>query len=275
MRSVAGTLRTAALGARDAYEADGFCFAPRLADEDLVAEANQICDRIIAADYVTGVAPLAASWRPGDPPDRLVKIDQPQRADHALSGVLERSGIGEAAAALTGASMVQVWAVQLLHKPPATDPASVAIVGWHQDDDYWSEWWEGEAFTCWLALSDVRAESGPMRFVRGSHRWGFLKAGNFFSPDLEGIREGMPVPEGEVWEEVPAIMSPGEATFHHRRTVHGSGINTSARPRRSLAVHLRTEKSRPLDLAPPGYQEELDDPRICPVLYGGTSAFTA
>jgi hypothetical protein len=249
------------------FESEGYCFAPRLIDDGTLAEANAICDRIIAGEYATGVQPHAVSWKPGDDPSMLVKIDQPQRADHRLSDVLVASGIGSFAAALFGAEQVQVWAVQLLHKPPKTASGSLAAVGWHQDDDYWHDWWDGEVFTCWLALSDVRAESGPMNFVPGSHRWGFLQSGNFFSPFLDDVRSGMPVPDGEEWREVPAILGPGQASFHHRRTVHGSGVNTSDSPRRSLAVHLRTEKSTPRNLAPDGYTDDLADPRICPTLY--------
>jgi hypothetical protein len=256
--------------AREQFEADGFCFAPQLLSAEGVAEMNAVCDRIIECDYATGVAPHEVSWRPGDDPSRLVKIDQPQRADHAMSTLLEASGVGEFAASLFDASLVQVWAVQLLHKPPIAAAAAAAagnVVGWHQDEDYWHEWWDGEVFTCWLALTDVAADCGPMSFVPRSHQWGFLKSGDFFQQDLAAQRTGIPVPDGETWAEVPAILGPGEASFHHRRTVHGSGVNTADRPRRSLAIHLRTERSAPMNLAPPGYAEELDDPRICPALW--------
>jgi ectoine hydroxylase-related dioxygenase (phytanoyl-CoA dioxygenase family) len=168
---------------------------------------------------------------------------------------------------MLGAETVQVWAVQLLHKPPAGDGLGHNVVGWHQDEDYWHDWWSGEVFTCWLALSDVTAESGPMSFVPRSHMWGFLASGDFYG-DLNDVKARFSVPEGEAWAEVPAILKPGQASFHHRRTIHGSGINTADWPRRSLAVHLRTEKSTPLNLAPPGYPAELSDPRICPALYG-------
>jgi hypothetical protein len=268
MSSAIEDLTLAARTARAQFEAEGYCFAPRLLSDETLERANQICDRIIATDYATGVPPHAVSWKPGDDPNLLVKIDQPQRADHGLSQVLVDSGIGAFAAGLMGANMVQAWAVQLLHKPPNTDTGSLAVVGWHQDDDYWHEWWDGEVFTCWLALSDVTIDSGPMNFVPGSHRWGFLKSGNFFNNDLDSQRQGMPVPEGQTWREVPAVLAPGAASFHHRRTVHGSSVNQADWPRRSLAVHIRTERSRPLTLAPEGYQDDLADPRICPALYG-------
>ena len=249
------------------FHDDGYCFAPQLVDDDGVAALNEMCDRVIAEDYLTGVEPHARNWKPGDDPTRLIKIDQPQRSDHGISDVLASSKIGAFAADMMGASMVQVWAVQLLHKPPAPMVGSANTVGWHQDEDYWHDWWDGEVFTCWLALSNVTAESGPMAFVPRSHTWGFLAAGTFFETDLERQRQGIPVPEGQTWSEVPAILAPGEASFHHRRTVHGSTVNRASWPRRSLAIHLRTEKSTPMNLAPEGYTEDLANPKVCPALY--------
>jgi ectoine hydroxylase-related dioxygenase (phytanoyl-CoA dioxygenase family) len=222
-------------------------------------------DRVVNGDYATGVEPLGVSWHPGDDPTRLVKIDQPQQADHAITRMLEQSDIGRIAAELVGADLIQCWAVQLLYKPAAGTPTG--NVGWHQDDDYWAGWWEGEVFTCWVALSDVTAESGPMRFVPGSHQWGFLKSGNFWELDLDGGAQAFPVPGDADWREVPAILPPGGASFHHRRTIHGSGPNTSATPRRSYAVHLRTERADPVDAAPPDYMAQLDDQDLCPVLF--------
>jgi hypothetical protein len=256
--------------ARSQFEADGFCFAPVLLEAEAVARMNELCDAIIAGSYATGIEPHAVNWRPGDDPGNLVKIDQPQRSDHRMTELLASSGIGAFAAGVMDASAVQVWAVQLLHKPPAAvgSAQSLNTVGWHQDEDYWHDWWDGEVFTCWLALSDVTEQAGAMRFVPRSHQWGFLASGNFYETDLSSQRDGIPVPAGETWAEVPAVLAPGEASFHHRRTLHGSGVNTAGWARRGLAVHLRTEKSAPVNLAPPGYTEDLANPDVCPVLFG-------
>lgn len=247
------------------YERDGFCIAPPLLERDLIPDAHAVMDRVIQGEYATGVKPMSVNWAPGSDPSQIVKIDQPQMGDHAITEMIRSTRIGEVAAALTGADMVQAWAVQLLFKPPVG--AAHSNVGWHQDDDYWSEWWDGEVFTCWLALSDVTEDAGPLRFVRGSHRWGFLASGNFFAADLDGLREKFSVPDDEEWTEVRAPMPAGTGSFHHRRTIHGSGPNTSTGPRRSYAVHLRTEKSRELGAGPAIYSEQLTDPAISPVLF--------
>jgi ectoine hydroxylase-related dioxygenase (phytanoyl-CoA dioxygenase family) len=227
--------------------------------------ANAVMDRLLAGDYATGTAPFHIDSEHAQDPTRLARMDQPQMADHAITDMVRRSRIGEWAAAITGADMVQVWAMQLIHKPP--NPAGTANVGWHQDDDYWHTWWKGEVFTCWLALTDVTADAGPVRFVRRSHTWGFLNSGNFFIPDLDASAERAHVPAGETWEEEPAVLPPGTASFHNRLTIHGSGPNTSAGRRRSYAVHLRTDRAEMLEGLRDVYREQLSDPALSPVIF--------
>src|SRR5204862_4210572 len=139
------------------------------------------------------------------------KIEQPQFASQALRELLRYPALGQLAASVTGAERVQVWWVQLLVKPalPPGTPAATNV-GWHQDRYYWGAWEEGsELFTAWIALSDVGEECGPMRFVRGSHRWGLVPENDFFQQDLSGQRSAISLPSGETWQEVAAILPPG------------------------------------------------------------------
>jgi len=257
--------------ARTRYEADGFyLIRDSIFPADLVERAVQGMDAIRRGEYDTGRPPCPSPWNPGDDPNRLCKIEQPQFASHALRELLRYPALGESAAAIYGASGVQVWWVQLLYKPSTADlPEAATNVGWHQDRYYWRIWEEGsELFTAWIALSDVGPDCGPMRFVRGSHRWGFRDQGDFFAQDVERQREAIEIPEGYVWEEVPALLPAGGVSFHHSLTFHASGPNHSGRPRRSLAVHLRTQNSRPVDDRREGLSRYIDDPELCPTLYG-------
>ncbi len=254
---------------RTQYESDGFLLVPSLLPADLVSRAVAGMDAVRRGEYNTGRAPQPSPWRPGDDPNQLCKIEQPQFADTAIRDLVSSPILGEMAAAITGASMVQAWWVQLLYKPPATpDLNAKTNVGWHQDRAYWGAWEEGsELFTAWVALSDVREGCGPMRFVRGSHRFGLLPEGDFFEQDIDRQQSAIRLPDGAAWDEVPAILPPGGVSFHDRFTLHGSGPNTSGRPRRSLAIHLRTERSRPVDDTRQGLTEFIDDTSLCPVLH--------
>ena len=69
----------------------------------------------------------------------------------------------------------------MLIKPPGSEKAG--RVGWHQDRQYWQR--DEGLFTAWIALDDVKEESGPMQLVPGSHCWGFLGEDDFFNSDQE------------------------------------------------------------------------------------------
>lgn len=230
--------------AAEYYKSEGYCLTGPIIPNEMVTAAVAHMNAVIDGTYETGKPPLSVNWRPGDDPAKLIKVDQPQAADETLAELITHPAIGRWAAALHGAPEIYAWAVQLLYKPSSETRA--ANVGWHQDDDYWQSWWDGEVFTCWLALSDVSALSGPVRFVKGSHLWGFQGRGDFFEGDLRAVRERYRVPEGKSWQEDPAVLAPGAASFHHRLTLHGSGPNLTDEPRRGLAIHLRTHRAREL-----------------------------
>jgi ectoine hydroxylase-related dioxygenase (phytanoyl-CoA dioxygenase family) len=255
---------------RERYVADGFfLYTEPLIPADLIQRAILGQDALRAGEYETGVPPQPSYWNPGDDPHKLCKIEMPQVANRAIMELVSHPALGELAAAITGAEWVQLWWVQLLVKPPA-DPggATQTNVGWHQDRHYWQIWEEGsELFTAWVALSDVTPDAGPMRFVRGSHRWGYLGSSDFYGQDHDAQREQIPVPPGATWEEVAAILPPGGVSFHHNLTFHASGPNHSGMPRRSFAIHLRTDRSRPVDDVRKGLTAFLDNPAYCPVIY--------
>ena len=255
--------------ARSRYERDGVYLAQEtVVPADVVARASLGMDALMRGEYETGLTPQPSFWNPGDDPHKLVKIEMPQAANRGIMELISHPALGELAAAITGARMVQVWWVQMLVKP-SSDPAAghSPQVGWHQDRQYWDVWEPGsELFTAWVAVSDVTPDTGPVRYVLGSHRWGLLGEGDFFAPDLASQR--ISAPEGQRWEEVAGVLPPGGVGFHDDLTVHGSGENHSGRQRRSFAVHLRTDRSRPVDNARRGLAGLIDEPRYCPVIYG-------
>jgi phytanoyl-CoA dioxygenase PhyH len=252
------------------FEADGFYLhAQPVIPGELIRDAIAGQDALRRGEYETGIPPQPSYWNPGDDPGKLCKIEMPQVANRAIMALVSHPALGALAAEVTGARMVQVWWVQLLVKPPSDlEGGGGTNIGWHQDRHYWQIWEEGsELFTAWVALSDVTAEAGPMRFVRGSHRWG-LQQSDFYAQDHEAQRSQIRVPEGERWEEVPALLPPGGVSFHHHLTYHGSGPNQTQEPRRSFAIHLRTERSAPAGGARKGLTQFIDDPRYCPVIFG-------
>ena len=251
--------------AQESYHKNGFYLSEPIIPESLVQRARGGVDAILRGEYQHGMIPQV--FDNGTDPNRLRKIDQVHTCNDVLREVATHPAIGRLAAELSGRPWIQLWAVQMLYKPPGG--AVVGNVGWHQDSQYWKYWEDdSELFTAWVALSDVTVEAGAMKFAVGSNHWGLLDAGDFFTPT-----QGAPVaaiPKGETWTEVPGVLRPGGVSFHHRYTYHGSGPNVSDSPRISLALHLRTDRSKVKADATDYYVSHIDDPIICPVIYDET-----
>ena len=251
------------------FERDGFYIAPSLVPTELLARVRKHIDAVYAGEYETGIAPCANPKGSKQPPTNLVKIDNAHRSDRTIFELVTHPAIAEWASAISGAKMLQLFCCQMLIKPPGRQGG--VNVGWHQDQEYWDPALTGELFTAWVAISDVTAESGPMRFVPGSHRWGLLKAGDFFSDKLDELKQRIHAKSGGgKWEEVAAVLPPGGVSFHHRLVVHGSGENHSATPRVSFALHYRTEKSglrEGVKWQDAGYLNDFADPVGSPVCY--------
>ena len=257
------------------FTRNGFCLHSPVVSRDQVSAVIPHIEEVLMGVYDTGIEPIQRSWSPGDDPHKLRKIDQAHRSNKAIRDLAANPEIGRLAAEVLNAQRIQLWATQLLYKPPGGDKAG--NVGWHQDIQYWKDCWEGEVFTAWLAITDVPLDRGPVRFVPGSHRWGSLENTSFWETDLSGQHATIRIPPGEQWTEVPGILEAGGISFHHNATLHGSGPNVSGQPRISLALHLRTERSAPkletkaYPTYTASYMPHLDDPAVCPVLWEARS----
>jgi ectoine hydroxylase-related dioxygenase (phytanoyl-CoA dioxygenase family) len=119
---------------------------------------------------------------------------------------------------------------QIFMKPPRFGSAKP----YHQDNAYFLCKPADHVITAWIALDDVDAENGCLRYIDGSHK--------------EGIIPHEPVP-GEPHNQAPpphlidlkreslAIVRKGGVVFHHSETLHTSHRNESDRWRRAYATH--------------------------------------
>lgn len=259
------------------YKADGFLINATPIIPQAVVDAAVIgMDEVRMGQYDTGTPPMPSPWKPGDDPtSKLCKIELPQIANRAIMNLLCHPALGQLAAAVSGAKAVQIWWVQLLYKPTALAGAPIKTnVGWHQDRHYWGNWdTESDLFTAWVALSDVTLDAGPMVFVKGSHQWGKGGGSDFFGQDLETLKASIQREHHQSWQEVTAVLPPGGVSFHDDLTYHGSGPNRSGLPRRSFAIHMRTERSRPKEGRREGLSQFIDNLDYNPVIYGKRSDF--
>ncbi len=136
------------------------------------------------------------------------------------------------AGALMGEPMA-FWYDQFLAKPPGIGKPTP----WHQDEAYWGRNLDDKGITCWLPFHDVGDERGCMHFADGGHKLGILP--HHQPPGVKSDLITCPVDEAAS----PDICCPlrrGSVTFHHSKTPHRTGGNSTDQWRRTLAQHFKS-----------------------------------
>ncbi|GAA5045804.1 ectoine hydroxylase-related dioxygenase (phytanoyl-CoA dioxygenase family) [Thermocatellispora tengchongensis] len=130
---------------------------------------------------------------------------------------------------LRGVRGVRVQVTNLLIKEPGGGHGATEF---HQDFP-WMPMDRSAMLTFWLALVDVPADMGSLRFYDGSHRYGIL--GRSFT--REGDDQLSQHPWLKELELSPSLdLAAGDATVHHSLTVHGAPANRRGTPRLSFTV---------------------------------------
>lgn len=217
------------------FREDGFLSVDKLLDERAVQAARDAFEPLFRGQFERGILPDEVNWTEGkSDPTFTRQICNGWKASAIIASIVLREDIGRAIAALAGWQGTRILQDNLIWKPPGARP-----LGYHQDSAY-HPWLAPQAMvSCWIALDETTAEGGTMELVRGSHKWN-LRApdGEFHGPsDYQLAMRRAAAAENRIPEVVPIVVPAGGGSFHHGGTWHGSGFNTSQRPRRALVVH--------------------------------------
>jgi len=156
------------------------------------------------------------------------------RISEGLHDVLWNPRFLVAASQLLGNVPVRFWHDQIFWKPPKQG----GVVAWHQDYSYWTRTKPIAHLTCWCGLDDSTKENGCLQYIPGSHKWGLLPK-PVIAGELQGIKDFLNDEQKKQFENPQyAEVKAGEAIFHHSLTLHGSGANTSSKPRRAFVVNV-------------------------------------
>jgi ectoine hydroxylase-related dioxygenase (phytanoyl-CoA dioxygenase family) len=104
---------------------------------------------------------------------------------------------------------------------------------WHQDEAYWNPALEYHALSVWIPLQEATLENGCMQFIPGSHR---LEVLPHHSINRDPRIHGLEVDSVDASPAVACPLPPGGATFHLSRTLHYTGPNGTANPRRAFIM---------------------------------------
>ena len=219
----------------DLFHANGFLSGIKMLDEKQV--------RLINGDLAEIVDPFFPgheyfyefhSNESKDPSTILFHALGAWRITAGLHDVLWNPRFLVAASQLLGNERVRFWHDQIFWKPPKLG----GVVAWHQDYSYWTRTIPLAHLTCWCGLDDSTKENGCLQYIPGSHLWGLLPK-PVIAGELQGIKDFLN-PEQKKQFEKPffAEVKAGEAIFHHPLTLHGSGANTSSKPRRAFVINV-------------------------------------
>lgn len=191
---------------------------------------------LVPPDAVAELRRRAAGYLAAREKQRRTLVDQAfgqsrdiAESDEAFRALALSPAMGaNATRLLRGVEAVRVQVTNLLVK----EPGEHAATEFHQDFP-WMPMDRSAMLTVWLALVDVPADMGSLRFFNGSHRYGvlgrsFTRAGDDQLSQHPWLKELEPSP--------PLDLTAGDATVHHALTVHGAPANHRDRPRLSFTV---------------------------------------
>jgi ectoine hydroxylase-related dioxygenase (phytanoyl-CoA dioxygenase family) len=154
------------------------------------------------------------------------RISDPVAVHPAFHSALTLPRIGEVASTLLGTPNVKVHHTKVFVKPPYSE----WCVEWHQDFSYFVHT-NFDLLAIGIVLDDAGDDNGALRVIPGSHRSGPLVApGSSWRLDLAAHVEGL--------EWTAPQLRAGDAVVHHCCTIHASGPNRTARPRRTFILQL-------------------------------------
>jgi phytanoyl-CoA hydroxylase len=222
------------------FRRDGFLNAGKVLDDDTVDLLRSELDRVMdERDREDVPQPVLLRNLNSRVPDRPVwQIINIWEASRAFRKLAENREIVRCVSQLTGASQLRVWHDQIQYKPAETG----GVTMWHQDSPLWPILQpKTSQVTAWVALDDTDESNGCMSMVVGSHSWGDQIA---HLRSLEGYdRMCAEDPSGNKVRVRLCPVEKGCVHYHHGLTWHGSGANTSGRPRRAIAIHYMTEQT--------------------------------
>jgi len=270
------------------FQERGWYISPPLFSEEEIARVVEETDRFYGGHLDRSLVPPSmkdAGVTHHFPDPGIRKSDYASFYVPSLYQLVRSPILGAIASKLGNTPSIRLWHDQLLWKDPQS-PGMKANVGWHTDRGYWQSCSSENMITAWIPFHNCNEKTGTITMMDGSHLWPSENdsALNFFENDLSSLENKM-VTNGNPVKKVPMNLNLGQVSFHHCRTIHGSGPNLGSFPRRSIAVHLQDEgntyrhhvfpktgraaQHNNDSICRKGKNEQPDysDPLICPTLF--------
>lgn len=248
---------------RHELKENGVTLLPKIFSTSKVDMARHALWEVIQGGYETGLEPESRFWNVGDDIQKIIKIDKPHLCNSVLLRLITDKSFGEHLSKVTNSKKIQVWHSQAVWKPSGGGKKGHA--GWHRDAQYWPFWGTEGLFTAWIALSDVKIDSGPVQFIIKSNSWDTVAGLDFFDNDITKQEKIIKKSHKNI-NILYSNIKKGEISIHDSLTYHSSGPNQSKKPRVGLVVHFCTDKSKRVKNSDE-YLDQLGDYSKCPIIY--------
>lgn len=114
-------------------------------------------------------------------------------------------------------------------------------VPWHQDEAHQDPAFDHHSVNVWVPFDPSTEENGCLWYIPGSHLGGIRMHRH---PGNGAPEVALMTDDVRTSEAVPIPLPVAGASFHHCRTLHSSGPNTSGSHRRALVVVCRAPPRR-------------------------------
>jgi phytanoyl-CoA hydroxylase len=234
---------------RDAYERDGFIVVPDVFSSAEIDELRRVTD-----EFVRNAAAVTANDEVYDLEDTHSR-DEPRvrrlKAPHLIDPAYFRASRNGKVVAI----LKELWGSVRFDtgKLNMKSAGYGAPVEWHQD---WAFYPHTNSDLCavGIMMDDCGIENGPLLCIPGSHHGPVLDhhADGAFCGAIDPVASGI-----DFGKAVACTGKAGSISIHHVLTIHGSAVNTSAKPRRLLLYQYAAADAWPLvaDAQPKDWDE--------------------
>ena len=231
-----------------------------------ITTCKEALQDVVNGIYISGHPPEARFWEVGDNPSSIIKIDKPHLCNQVIWDLITKKDFGYYLAKATSSKKIQIWHSQLVWKPKSEGESGNA--GWHRDSQYWPFWSRKGLFTAWIALTNVKEESGPIKYILNSQDWSDIVGLDFFNKNLR-CQDKIIKDKYKSRKIISGILNKGEVLIHTSLTYHSSGKNKEKNPRIGLVVHFCNEHAKQIEVKGENkdYLSFLNDNWFAPLIY--------
>ncbi len=214
---------------KSSFQRNGYAFIPGfLSASDMAViyeHLQQFMDRVVPS-----LPPERAFYERQGDPSTLKQLFNMYEYDPYFAGLMNDSKFSDLASLLLSEPVI-AKNVEYFNKPPHIGKPTPP----HQDNFYFMLE-PPSAVTMWLALEDVDAENGCVRYVKGSHLLGLRPHGRTQTLGFsQGITDFPNDADREAEVSFPA--KPGDLLIHHSLAIHwADGNRSQTRSRKALGL---------------------------------------